>query len=119
MSFDFRNYGHGPCALYDVEAIGYEIVERRLVKVTDWKDEPTGAASVSIRECPKCGTRCTRKYEQFNIHFDCTCYRFDNACRLADIGLFLVGFFWLGDRHIRSDFRRAASVEEFLEALIG
>lgn len=35
MSFDFRKYSVSPRALYDAEAIGYEIIERRFVKVSD------------------------------------------------------------------------------------
>jgi hypothetical protein len=117
MSFDFRNYGHSPRALYDVERIGYEIIERRFVAVSNWVDVGHGGAQKSVRSCPQCGTRCTRTWEQFNIHFDCTCFNFDGSAVLAEMGLYLVGFYWLGEPCATPDFRQAASVEEFFAAL--
>jgi hypothetical protein len=117
MSFDFRKYGSSPTALYDVEAIGGEIIQKRFVKVRDWQDVPNSAAHVSVRACPQCGTLCTLTGEQFNIHFDCSCFQFDSDAGMADIGLYLVGFYWLGERNAFADFERAATVEQFLVAL--
>jgi hypothetical protein len=119
MSFDFRKYGRSPKALYDVEQIGYEIIERRFDTVSKWSRVPNSGAQECVRACPQCGTRCTVTSEQFNIRFDCTCFHFENDVVMAEVGLYLVGFTWLGEATETPDFRRAGDVQQFIEALTG
>ena len=121
MSFDFAKYSLGwatPMALYDVEAIGNEIIGKRFEKLSDWADAAGGYAKRQIRECPRCRTRCEVTFTQYNINFDCCRYDFgDQRRRAAKEGLYLVGFYGLGRRRRFSGFRQARTTLEFLEAI--
>ena len=119
MSFDFRSYGSGPRVLYDVDLIGAQIIDRRFVKVSEWQDVPRSAGQVSVVACPQCRTKCSRALEQYNAFFWCPWYRFDTAVKMADVALYLTGFYWLGESYATPDFQQAASVEQFLRALTG
>jgi hypothetical protein len=116
MSFDFSRYpGHYPMTLFEVEAIGDEIIGRRFRQIGEPVRGATGVRTTY--ECPSCGGRCTGQWDQYNINFDCTVYDFGAPGAHAGEGLYVVGFFGLAGAWQVDDFRPAASVSEFLAFL--
>jgi hypothetical protein len=115
MSFDFSRYGSTPVALYDLEAIGTELIEKRFKKLSEPTRDPRSGKNRHSRECPQCATRCDVVWEQYSINFDCTYYEW-NLPRPVVPGTYLVGFYGFQGNWLFPDYREGTR-EQFFDAI--
>ena len=116
LSYDFRDHQSGPQALEDSEIVGYEIVRKQFKMLA--KEDSGVEDDVTSYQCPQCGVRCTSHWEQFSINFDRMYYRVSPGQEVADIGLYLVGFWGFPPIQPPPDFRLAENVDQFLAYLL-
>ena len=119
LSFDFRQYEIGPVGLADAELLINAIIWERFTR----QGEPDSAAGEATQSytCPQCGAVCTEVYSEFSINMHQSTVTFHDAPAPECEGLYLVGYFGFrrDDFAKVNDFRQAASVEEFTQALTG